>query len=128
MECTCIMSAVIGTQLEGTQFRRDGRPPRRPLRWIAANSPRRHDSHWNAIWSLIGHLIATAIVFVSLFTLGWLVSLSFQHLNGIHPFPEPIFRFISLLEIALFYLDAAASVVVLLIGIVRYLAAVLEGR
>lgn len=76
----------------------------------------------------IGHLVATAVVFASLFTLGWLLSVSFHQLHAIHPFPQPIFQFIALLEIALFCLDAAASLCVLLIGIVRYVARILEGR
>jgi hypothetical protein len=123
------MSAVTSDDLSThAEFRWDGDHSRRRLQRVSTAPPNRHDSHWRAIWSLIGHLIATALVFISLFTLGWLVSFSFHHLQSIHPFPEPIFRFISLLEIALFYLDAGASVVVLLVGVVRYIAKMLEGR
>lgn len=112
--------------LSHAEFRWDEHRARRHTYRPSIEPPDRHDSQWQAVWSLIGHLFATTLAFISLFTLCWLVSFSFDHLQSIHPFPGPIFWFISVLEIALFYLDAAASVIVLVLGVVRYL--VVEGR
>jgi hypothetical protein len=75
---------------------------------------------------LIGHLGATAFVFVSLFTLGWCASFVFHYLNAVHHFPEEIFTLLTRFEIGLVYVDTAVSGIVLLTGILRYIRDVLE--
>jgi len=75
---------------------------------------------------LIGHLAATALVFVSLFTLGWTVSFIFNYLHTVHEFPAGIFKLVAGSEIGLIYLDAIVCGVVLLAGILRYVRDVLE--
>lgn len=91
------------------------------------NQWRRRDTFWNSIVLLIGHLAATALVFVSLFTFGWLVSWIFSAMNAIHPFADPVWRLVNSLEMWLTYLDLVVSGVVLLAGVVRFFRDLLEG-
>ena len=51
----------------------------------------------------IGHLCATALVFISLFTLGWGVAVIFAFLHSVHAFPDQIFELVSRLEVGLIY-------------------------
>jgi hypothetical protein len=81
-----------------------------------------------AILLLIGHLCATALVFVSLFTLGWGVAVAFAFLHSLHAFPDQIFELVSRLETGLIYLDAAVCAVVLLAGFVRFVREILEKK
>ena len=74
------------------------------------------------------HLVASAIVFISLFTLGWTVSLAFSYLHSVHEFPHRVFELVSRLEVGLIYLDAGVSAIVLVAGITRYLRNVLESE
>jgi hypothetical protein len=81
---------------------------------------RSRGSFWRSILLLIGHLGATAAVFVALITLGWIVSFVFNYLDSIHKFPDEIFKLVTRLEIGLVYVDAVVSGIVLLAGIVRF--------
>lgn len=81
---------------------------------------------WRSILLLLGHLLATAAVFVALFTLGWLVSCAFNYLNSIHKFPSTILILLTHLEVGLVYIDAGLSGAVLLAGIFRFIRDVLE--
>lgn len=84
--------------------------------------------YWTSVVGLVTHLIATAIIFTALFSIGWLVSIALHALHRIHPFPEEIFRLISRMEIYLVYADAALSTVVLFIGMWRFCKDVVEAR
>ena len=72
------------------------------------------------------HLGMTALVFVSMFTFGWLVSFLFTFLDNIHPFPEEIFKLVVRLELYLVYLDAGLSGAILITGIFRFVQEILE--
>jgi hypothetical protein len=83
---------------------------------------------FRSILLLVGHLSCTALVFVALFSLGWIVSCVFNYLDTIHKFPDEIFKLVTRLEIGLVYVDAIVSGVVLLAGILRFVRdAVWEG-
>jgi hypothetical protein len=69
----------------------------------------------------------TTLVFVALFSLGWIVSCSFNYLNTIHKFPDEIFKLVTRLEIGVVYIDAVVSGVVLTAGIIRFVIEVFEG-
>ncbi len=87
----------------------------------------RESSFGYSILLLIGHLFCTAIVFVTLFGLGWIVSCVFNYLDSIHKFPEEIFNLDTKLEVGLVYIDAMVSGAVLLAGIGRFIMDVFEG-
>jgi hypothetical protein len=106
-------------------------PERRAIarRGIFVRSPQsRQKPFLMSILLLIGHLCATALVFVSLFTLGWGVAVAFAFLHSVHAFPDQIFDLVSRLEIGLIYLDAAVCGVVLFAGIVRFVREILERK
>ena len=81
---------------------------------------RSRNNFGRSILLLIGHLGATALVFVALFTLGWGVSCFFNYLDSIHKFPDEIFKLVTRLEIDLVYVDTVVGGVVLLTGIIRF--------
>lgn len=91
------------------------------MRW--ANAGRIH------LWPF-GHLMVhatfDAIVFVTLFTVCWLVSLCLDSLNRIHGFPPTVYTLAGRLEIWLFYLDCALSGFVLAFTCVRFVIRTLE--
>jgi hypothetical protein len=88
---------------------------------------RTRETFWRSILQLIGHLGGTTLVFVALFSLGWIVSCSFNYSNTIHKFPDEIFKLVTRLEIGLVYIDAAVSGVVLTADIIRFVVEVFEG-
>ena len=81
----------------------------------------RSGGYWNSIRLLIGHLAATAIVFVSLFTIAWGLAALLSWFNTIHPFPVQIFAFVTKLEVVLVYVDTAFCAIVLLGGTWQFL-------
>ena len=83
------------------------------------------NTYWTSIRLLIGHLVATAIIFVSLFTIAWGLAALLSWFNAIHPFPLPIFAFVTKLEISLVYVDAAFCAIVLLGGTWRFIKDIL---
>ncbi len=93
------------------------------MNWSRSNET----SFGYSIVLLIGHLFCTAIVFVTLFSLGWTVSCVFNYLDSIHKFPDEIFKIVTKLEVGLVYIDAAVSGAVLLAGIGRFVRDVFEG-
>lgn len=75
-------------------------------------------SFWQACIRLIGYVSATAVVFLTLFALGWLVSLALGYLDSVHRLP-PVFR-VAQPDVWLLYADAAFSSIVLLCGLARF--------
>jgi hypothetical protein len=63
---------------------------------------------------------------LSLFTIGWLVSVALHALHRYHPFPEEIFSFVSKIELYLVYADSVLSGIVLLAGMVRFCRQLIE--
>ena len=65
---------------------------------------------------LIFHLVGTAVIFVALFSLSWLVSLLFSKLHAIHPFPDEILHLITRFEVWIVYVDEGLCGILLLAG------------
>jgi hypothetical protein len=69
---------------------------------------------------LVFHIIGTAVIFLSLASVAWLINVALHWLNTLHPFSEPILKFFIGVELALLYVDAAVSCFVLLAGTWRF--------
>lgn len=69
--------------------------------------------YWKAILHLFGHLIGTALIFVTFFVIAWSLSAMVGYLHGIHALPDAIFSFVTKIEIAIVYADAALCLTVL---------------
>jgi hypothetical protein len=80
------------------------------------------------IWQLVGHLVATTLVFVVFVLLVWVASWTFSFVHSIHPFPDDVFRLLVRLEIILIYVDAVTSGAVLLYGVGSYVLKVVKGE
>jgi hypothetical protein len=90
--------------------------------------PRPEDRFWQSIRQLIAHLAIGALVFTTIFTLGWGVSLLFDFLHAIHHFPLAVLKLVAKLEIGLFYFDTVVGGTVLLVGVFHFLRDLLEGK
>ena len=88
--------------------------------------PRR--SFVEMIFWLIAHLVGTAVIFVSFFTIGWAVSWALHALHAIHAFPEDIFRVIVRFEVWVVYADAVLCAFVLIAAAWRFALELLESR
>jgi hypothetical protein len=91
-----------------------------------AGRERRRGGYWWSVLSLAGHLLGAAIVFTSLFTIGWLVSVVLHALHRYHPFPDEMFEFATEIELYMVYADTVLTAVVLLVGMVRFGKRVME--
>ena len=74
-----------------------------------------------SIIGLIGHLLGTGVIFVSLFLVAWAASLLLHFLHEIYPFPDQILVFITKFELYLIYGDSVFCVLVLLGGAYRFI-------
>jgi hypothetical protein len=100
--------------------------PERPTQ-DPSRDGRRHHRPWSPALRLVGHLAATAFVFISFITLVWLASWGFHFLHSVHPFSDDVFQLFEALKGVLIRLDAALSGVVLLRGLLQYLRNVIRG-
>ena len=89
---------------------------------------RRSKSFWESAWTLIGHLLGTAAIFVTLFGIAWGLSWLLAGLDSLHSFPPEILAIITRIEVWLIYGDAAVCGLVLLIGTVRFCIELIEVR
>jgi hypothetical protein len=83
----------------------------------------RGNDHHSFAWSvlkLLGHLIGTAIVFLTLFTLAWAIGFFCHRLNAIYPFADDTFTFIARIEKVILWGDTALCAVVLLNSMWRF--------
>lgn len=96
--------------------RLEGRPITAPPR-VVSPKPR---SFWHSCMRLIGHLSATATVFVAFFCLAWLVSLAVAYLGSLHRIAPAMVQALARPPVWAVYTDAALSGVVLLCGVVRF--------
>lgn len=88
----------------------------------------RRIGYWWSVVALVGHLIGTAIIFIALVSIGWLVSIALHALHRYHPFPDEIFRFIVRVELYLVYAAAVVSAIVLCTGTVGFCKQLLEDQ
>jgi len=80
----------------------------------------REKSLWRSTLLLIGHVTATAVVFVAVIALGWLVSFLISYLDSQHKFPSELFSLVTKLEVWVVYIDIGVSAVVLIAGLWRF--------
>jgi hypothetical protein len=76
---------------------------------------------------LIGHIVVTALIFLSLIVAGWSVSFAVHTLNKSHPFPAAILAFITKFELFVFYGDSVLCAFILVGGAIKFLAEEWEG-
>ena len=74
-----------------------------------------------AVSSLIGHIVATAILFVTIMAVTWAISWSFSYLNEIHKFPSVTQKILIILEVGLLSIDALLCLVLILFGAKRFI-------
>lgn len=86
----------------------------------------RRIGYWWSVMTLVGHLLGTAVIFIALFTIGWLVSVALHALHRYHPFPAEIFKFVTKIELYLVYADSVVSGIVLIAGMVRFCKQLME--
>lgn len=73
-----------------------------------------------AVSSLIGHIAATAFLFVTIMAVTWAVAWSFSYLNEIHQFPAASQKILTYLEVALLAIDALLCLALILFGARRF--------
>jgi hypothetical protein len=81
---------------------------------------------WRSVRNLIGHLLATSLIFMLVFATAWALSWLLTCLDSLHKFPPQIFEMITRFEVWLIYGDAGLSGAVLLIGAIRFFDDLLE--
>jgi hypothetical protein len=77
---------------------------------------------------LVAHLVGTGLIFVVLFTVGWLVSYVLAGLHAVHPFQPDVLRLLGTFELWLVYIDAAFSLIVLITGMAKFCRDLMEER
>lgn len=85
-------------------------------------------TYLQTVVSLIGHLIGTAVIFITFLVVGWLISLAFHALNEIHRMPDRVNEVFTTLEVWWLYADAILCAFVLVAGMTRFAREVLGGR
>jgi hypothetical protein len=83
--------------------------------------------YWWLVLKLIGHLGASALIFVALIGFEWVASYAYYLMDSYHSFPVEMTRVIPKLRIGWFYLDIVLSGIVLLAGLGRFVRDLLEG-
>lgn len=122
------MSAVSQSALPaGHLVFRSILPERRTIRIPDPHRNRRR-THWSAARTFVGHLAATAFMFVSLVTFAWIISFLFALMRATNFLSADALRIFGLLESILIRLDAAACGVVLIFGIGSYISKVVKGE
>jgi hypothetical protein len=90
--------------------------------------PPKSVSYAQSVVMLIFHILGTAVIFLSLACVTWLLGWALHALHGIHPFAEPILKFFTGVELVLLYIDAAISGFVLIAGTLRFCREITGGR
>jgi hypothetical protein len=63
-------------------------------------------TYWKSVLALVGHLIGTAVIFVSFILLGWVIGFILHGLNQIHPISDDVMKVIIQIELGFIYADA----------------------
>ena len=87
---------------------------------------RKPKTFWESVFSLIGHLLGTAVIFVTFFCLAWGISFILSGLDALHKFPEEIYQIITRIEVWLIYADAVLCTIVLIAGAWRFCSDLME--
>lgn len=75
-----------------------------------------------AISALIGHIVGSATLFVTIMAVTWGISRSFSYLDEIHHFPEASQKILIWLEVALLIIDAGLCIILILFGAKRFVS------
>lgn len=79
-------------------------------------------SFLRAASSLVGHILATAVLFVAIMAATWGISWAFSRLDEIHRFPEVSHKILTYLEVGLLVIDALLCLVLILFGAKRFVS------
>lgn len=90
--------------------------------------PYKQHSYSQSVVMLVFHILGTAVIFLSLASVTWMLGVALHWLHTLHPFSEPILKFFMGVELALLYVDAAVSGFVLLAGTWRFCKEITGGR
>jgi len=80
------------------------------------------------VLKLVGHLVAAAVVFAAFFLIVWSISGFVSWLNSIHKLPDEILNFMTLCEVWFMYADSLLCSIVLLVGVIRFVADLGQNR
>lgn len=75
---------------------------------------------------LVGHLLVTTFICLTLFALAWSSNVAVAWLNDLHPFSDEDLKLISRLKTLIFYSDALVCVYMLLMGARNYCKEILR--
>lgn len=78
-------------------------------------------SYLTFILTLIGHLFGAFVIFSVLLSLAWLIDYGVKYLDAINQFPEALMEPIKKVEIAIFWIDASVSLVLIIIGAMSFI-------
>jgi hypothetical protein len=87
---------------------------------------KRPKTFWRSVRQLIGHLLATSLIFLLLFAIAWALSWLLTCLDSLHKFPPEIFEIITRCEVWLIYGDVIMSAAVLIVGAFRFFGDLFE--
>jgi len=79
-----------------------------------------------SVFQLLGHLLGTAFIYITLFAVAWIIGLASAWLNRLHPFGDDIFGFVSKVEKAILYGDTGLCGFVTLAGMWRFCKEVIK--
>ena len=82
---------------------------------------RKKISFFDSVVSLIGHLLGSAILFLSFYAIGWIISFVVHWLNLIHKVPPDIAIFTAKIELWIVYADAVLCFFVISAGAYRFI-------
>jgi hypothetical protein len=74
----------------------------------------------SAVSSLVGHIVGSASLFITIMAVTWSISWSFSYLNEIHNFPEASQRILIYLEVTLLIIDAFLCVALIVFAAKRF--------
>lgn len=75
----------------------------------------------HSVLNLIGHLFGSGILFLSFIGVGWVISIFYHWLDGMHHFQQDVSIFITECELYLVYADAVLCGLVILVGAWRFI-------
>lgn len=92
--------------------------------WLVSYSYRsgRGGSFVGAVSSLIGHIVATAFLFVIIMAVTWGVAYAFSYLNEIHNFPPASQKILTYLEVILLAIDAVLCLILIFFGARKFVS------
>jgi hypothetical protein len=74
-----------------------------------------------SVLNLIGHLIGSAILFISVFIIAWILSYVIHWFDSIHKLPEKTSTYIAQLEHWLVVGDSVLCLIVMIVGAYRFM-------